>query len=154
MTGRTTRRTFLKLTTAAASVAAVEFSHAMPTGEAIALIIDSDSSLTASEPVHWALEQFREALAAKGIAVSNAGSKLSVVVSEITGPLAKAFGNLPAITQPETTALIPGTQNNGPGILVTGIDTRGIVYGLLELTERVRMNDDRAHGAASASTNG
>jgi hypothetical protein len=113
----------------------------MPTSEAIALIVDPGSALTTSEPVQWALEQFREALAAKGIVVSDTGNKLSVVVSQAAGPLAKAFGTLPAISQPETTALIPGNHNNAPAILVTGIDSRGMVYGLLELTERVRMND-------------
>jgi hypothetical protein len=63
-------------------------------------------------------------------------------VSPVTGPLAKNFGNLPSVTHSETTALIPGKHNNAPAILVTGIDARGIVYGLLELTERVRLNDN------------
>ena len=142
MRNQTTRRTFLKLTTAAASVTAVEFSHAVPIGKAIALIIDPDSALTTSEPVQWAAEEFRQALTVKGITSSNSSSTLTVIVSPVTGPLAKAFGNLPRITQPETTALIPGNHDNVPAILVTGIDTRGIVYGLLELTERIRLNDN------------
>jgi hypothetical protein len=142
MSNQTTRRTFLKLTTAAASVTAVEFSHAVPIGKAIALIIDSGSPLTTSEPVQWAAEEFRQALTGKGITSSNSSSTLTVIVSPVTGPLAKGFGNLPSITQPETTALIPGNHDNAPAILVTGIDTRGIVYGLLELTERIRLNDN------------
>jgi hypothetical protein len=39
-------------------------------------------------------------------------------------------------------ALIPGNYKGTPAILLTGSDTRGIVYGLLELAERVRLGDD------------
>jgi len=142
MPNPTTRRTFLKLTTAAASVSAIEFSQALPTGNGIALIVDSDSGLTMSAPVEWAVEQFRQALTGKGITSSTTGNALTVVVSPVSGLLAKTFGNLASITHSETTALIPGNHNNAPAILVTGIDTRGIVYGLLELAERVRLNDN------------
>ena len=142
MPNRTTRRTFLKLTTAAASVTAIEFSHALPTGNAIALIVDPGSALTMSAPVEWAVEQLRVALTGKGIVSSTTGNALTIIVSPVTGPFAKTFGNLPSITQSETTALIPGNHNNALVILVTGIDARGIVYGLLELTERVRLNDN------------
>ena len=122
MPNQTTRRAFLKLTTAAASVTAIEFSHALPTGNAIALIVDPSSAVTTSEPVEWAVEQFRRALTVKGITSSTTGSAFTVIVSPVTGPLAKTFGNLPSITQSETTALIPGNHNNAPAILVTGID--------------------------------
>jgi hypothetical protein len=142
MPSRTTRRTFLKLTTAAASVTATEFSRAVSIAKVIALIIDPGSTISTSEPVQWAAEEFRQALTAKGITSSDSSSTFTVIVSPVTGPLAKTFGNLPSITQPETTALIPGNHNNAPAILVTGIDARGIVYGLLELTERIRLNDN------------
>jgi hypothetical protein len=139
---QTTRRTFLKLTTAAASTTAFEFSHAVPASKTIRLIIDTDSALTLSEPLRWATEEFRQALGLKGITSPNGRSTFSVIVSPITGSMAKNFGDLSAIMRPETTALIPGNHNNAPAILVTGIDTRGMVYGLLELTERIRLNDD------------
>jgi hypothetical protein len=142
MATQTTRRTFLKLTTAAASVTAVEFSHAVPKGKVIALIIDPGSALATSAPIQWAVEIFRQALTARGITSSDNSSTLTVIVSPVTGPLAKTFGNLPSITQSETTALIPGKHNNSPAILVTGTDARGLVYGLLELAERIRLNDD------------
>ena len=137
-----TRRAFLKLSTAAASVTVVDLSHAMPVGRTVALIIDSGSALTASEPVQWAVEKFRQALTVKGITSSDSGGTLTVVVSPVSGQMAKAFGSVPSIVQSETTALVPGTHNNAPAILVTGIDARGIVYGLLELTERIRLNDN------------
>jgi hypothetical protein len=142
MPTRTTRRTFLKVTTAAASVTAVDFSYALPSDKSVTLIIDPDSELTSTEPVRWAAEKFRQALTLKGIASFENRGTLTVLVSPVAGPLAKAFGNLPVITQPETTALIPGNHNNVPAILITGIDIRGLVYGLLELTEQVRLNDN------------
>ena len=98
MPNQTTRRAFLKSSlTAAASVTAIEFSHALPTGNAIALIVDRDSAVTTQEPVEWAVEQFRQALTVKGITSSTTGSAFTVIVSPVAGPLAKTFGNLPSI---------------------------------------------------------
>src|SRR5271163_3723917 len=92
MPTETTRRAFLKLTTAAASVTAIEFSYAMPAGKAIALMIDRSSPLTAGGPVLWAVEQFRQALTIKGITSSDTSGALTVIVSPTGGSLAKAFG--------------------------------------------------------------
>ena len=142
MTAQTTRRSFLKLSAAATSVTVAEFSQALPPGRTIALIVDRDSALTSSEPVKWATEEMRRALRAKGITPSDTGGMLAVVVSPIAGPLAKTFADLPSTTQPEMTALVPGIYNNVPAVLVTGTDARGLVYGLLELVERIRMNDN------------
>jgi len=138
---RTTRRTFLKLTTAAASVSAADLSHAM-SGRSTAVIVDPDSPLIKGESVQWALEELRRALADKGATSSANESTFGIVVSPATGRLAKSFHSLPVITKPETTALFPGSHNNTPAVLVTGVDARGIVYGLLELTERIRFSDD------------
>src|SRR5271170_742868 len=88
-----TRRAFLKLTTAAASVTVVDFSHAMPTGKAVTLIIDSGSALIASEPVQWAVERFRQALTVKGITSADSSGTLIVIVSSVSGPMAKTFGD-------------------------------------------------------------
>ena len=141
MPSRTSRRTFLKLSTAATSVAAAELSHAAATSGQIGLVVDPDAPLTSGEPVQWALQQLRQELTEKGIHTSGDKGTLMIVVSPQSGTLAKAFGHPPDIQKAETTALIPGTHGNAPAILVTGIDTRGLVYGLLELAERVRYND-------------
>jgi len=45
-------------------------------------------------------------------------------------------------TQPETVALVPGAQQQLPYIVVASVDVRGLVYGLLELADRVRLGDD------------
>jgi hypothetical protein len=67
MANQTTRRGCLRLTTAAASVSAIEFSHALRTGNSIALIVDPGSAVTTQEPVEWAEEQFRRALTLKAL---------------------------------------------------------------------------------------
>jgi hypothetical protein len=54
MANQTTRRGCLRLTTAAASVSAIEFSRALRTGNSIALIVDPGSAVTTQEPVEWA----------------------------------------------------------------------------------------------------
>jgi hypothetical protein len=101
---QTSRRTFLKLSTAAASGVAARLSHAMPTGGEIAVIIDSNSALTSTEPVRWAIEKLHETLAAKGISVSAGSGTFSIVVAGVNSPLAKMFGTVVGVDQPETTA--------------------------------------------------
>ncbi|HTF62489.1 MAG TPA: twin-arginine translocation signal domain-containing protein, partial [Edaphobacter sp.] len=130
---QTTRRSFLKLTTAATSLTAVELSRAAPVSDEVAVILDHDSPISTSEPVQWAVEQLRGAFTAKGIRLSDASRRLCILVSPNSGALAKNFGSLPNISQAETTALIPGTYKGAPAILVTGMDARGLAYGITEL---------------------
>src|SRR5437879_11761124 len=99
MPNQTTRRAFLKLTTAAASVTAIEFSHALPTGNAIALIVDPGSAVTRSEPVEWAVEQFRRALTVKGITSSTTGSAFTIIVYPVSGLLTKDCSHLPIMPE-------------------------------------------------------
>lgn len=139
---QTTRRSFLKLTTAATSLTAVELSRAAPVSDEVAVILDHDSPISTSEPVQWAVEQLRAAFTAKGIRLSDASRRLCILVSPNSGTLAKNFSNLPKISQAETTALIPGTYKGAPAILVTGMDARGLVYGITELAERVSLNSN------------
>ena len=156
MPARPNRRTFLKLTAAATSVAAADLAHAIPAGGSIVLITGTDSLLSA-QPVQWALTELHRACEEKGIAVASSAEKpasekpgigklgparLAIVVALPSSSLAAGFHRTPAITQPETTALVPGTWRDLPALLVTGIDARGLVYGLLELADRVRLSDD------------
>ncbi len=55
----------------------------------------------------------------------------------------KSFGHGSAVTvATETVTLLPGHHNNTPAILVNGVDARGLVYGLLELADRIRSSPD------------
>ncbi len=138
------RRTFLKLV-AAASVNAAELAVATPT-QNIAIIVDQDSPITASEPVQWATGKLRQTLSSKGITASStmpttAGSHI-IVIASVTSKLAASFVNLPQISTPESVALIPGRVNSSSAVLVSGIDTLGIVYGITELADRVTYSND------------
>ena len=135
------RRTFLKLTAAAASLTATDLARANPADGSIALITDK-GALLGSESVQWALAEFQRTCVEKGMPPSTSFGKVAIVVAPLSSPLATGFGRLPAITQSETTAIIPGSYRNIPAVLVTGIDARGLVYGLLELADRVQLSDD------------
>ena len=139
MPKQTTRRTFLKLSAAAASLSAAEFAHALPVGTRISIVTDDDSPLITSAPVQWALEKLRQAITPKGLAAKKGGSPFSILIAPVTSPLAKAFPNRHRFTQPESTALIPG--RNDFTLLVTGSDIRGITYAILELADRIRLSD-------------
>lgn len=141
MPSHPSRRTFLKLAAAATSFSAADLANAISTGISIALVTDDDS-LLAAQSVQWALSEFHRACTEKALTLSTSSDKLTIVVAPISSSLAKGFGHLPAITQPETTALLPGSYRGVPAILVTGIDARGLVYGLLELADRIKLTDD------------
>ena len=141
MPNRPTRRSFLKLSAAATPLIGASVVHAFPEQFSVALITDN-GTLVSAESVQWALAELRRALTGKGVTPSTASSKLSIVIASPSSSFTTGFGMLPAITRPETTALIPGSYRNAQAILVTGIDARGLVYGLLELADRVRLSDD------------
>ena len=139
---RPNRRTFLKLGTAAASVAAADLAHAAPGLRAVDVFVEPTSPVTSSEPVQWAAGKLREALRSRALGESGAARpSFTIVAAAYDSPVARPFSP-PRVDAPETTALIPGTYNQAPAILVTGRDTRGIVYGLLELADRVRLTED------------
>jgi hypothetical protein len=64
-----------------------------------------------------------------------------IVVEQFSSLLAQ-YAHLPGIMQAETVALVPQAIPAVAGVLITGIDARGLVYGLLELADRIRLSDD------------
>jgi hypothetical protein len=141
MPNRATRRTFLKLSAAAASVTAAELAHAFPAGRRIVIVTDDDSPLVKSEPVQWALSKLREAIPSAHLAKNDSEAARRIVVGPFDGLLALGVHPKIAINQPETVALIAGIHDPSD-FLVTGVDVRGLVYGLLELADRVHLSDD------------
>src|SRR5664280_1202891 len=142
MPTRPTRRTFIKLGAAAASLTAAELAHAVPPNRRIAIVTDDDAPLINNEPVRWATEKLRTAITPQGLANKQSGADFTILIAPVTNPLAKSFTNRSHFNQPESMALIPGNYKGTPAILVTGSDARGIVYGILELAERIRLSDD------------
>jgi predicted aconitase len=70
MPTRPTRRTFIKLSAAAASLTAAELAHAAPPTPQVS-IIAKESGITGSEPVQWAIGKLKDALTARGILAAN-----------------------------------------------------------------------------------
>jgi len=100
----------------------------------------------AAAPVTWALDQLRQALAAKGgaldVVAADAvhGASLAILVAAPGSALASGFAPARmASGTPEQFRLASGTLSGTPALLVAASDTRGFVYGLLELAERVRF---------------
>jgi hypothetical protein len=138
MPKKTNRRTFLKLTAAAASVGATRLANAFPMGRRIVVVTDEDSPVVKSESVQWALSKLREAIAGNLLANRGPGVELTLRIAPVSSPLAKLFANLPTFTTPEATALIPGFDK----VLITGSDARGITYAILDVADRIRLSDD------------
>ncbi len=92
----------------------------------VSIVIGPD----AGAPAQWAAGQLAEALTARGVAVKmgEAPGALRIVCT---------IGN-PAPNAPEALAIIPGKS----GLLACGHDTRGLVYALLELADRVQNAAD------------
>src|ERR1035441_9606851 len=147
MTKRASRRTFLKLSAAAASVAAARLAQAAPPAKLIAIVTDDDSPLVNNDTVRWAVEKLRQAIGPDHLSTRDGPNARmlrfdgsTIIVAPVTSELA-VFPSLPKFTQPESTALIPGHINNSRAILATGSDVRGITYAVLELADRIRLSD-------------
>lgn len=140
------RRHFLKMAgIAAIGIPFAGFADIKATG--VSIIIDPADTIAVSAPAQWATGELEAALKTQGIAVqrctsiakANAGNLCIPIAganSAIARPIIKAAGvTIPAVT--EALGLIPGKSTTHPTILATGHDATGLVYALLELTDRV-----------------
>src|SRR6185437_10872326 len=142
------RRDFLKVAGAAAVCSLPQTSFAAGAGRAC-LIIDPRNPFASSEPVERAMEQVRHALEAKRVSCitaqtleAAAGSSVCVVAAGPESQFSQGFPRNPALVAPESLRLSPGKVDSVSGVLVSGADVRGFVYGLLELAERVQFSAD------------
>ncbi|HUV97704.1 MAG TPA: hypothetical protein VMV98_09560 [Acidobacteriaceae bacterium] len=138
------RRDFLKL---AGVAAASGLAHkATAAGVRFAIIADADNPIVSSKPVRWAVERLRQSLLAKGAdcalvssAAQAGAASFCIVVAGARSALASGFPAAPALKHAESVRLAPGRMREVPAVLVSAIDSRGFVYGLLELAERVQF---------------
>jgi hypothetical protein len=143
------RRDFLKLAGASTVCSLAPAAVAAP-ARPVSILIDFHDERASAAPVKWAAGRLREALAAKNVACEitsipkNANrASLCVVVAGAASQLARGF---PIASQaqplPDSLRLAPGRLGKSPAILVSAIDPRGFVYGLLESAERVHAGAD------------
>ena len=152
-----TRRHFIKktglATAAVAGVGLLQFPvSAAENKPTIAIALDKSDAVVTEPPVQWAVEQLRDALAARGVATqvyqwltSAPSSQECILVAGCTSHfsrslLAEAGLSLP--NAPEALALARGRIARWKILLAAGSDARGLVYALLELADRVNFATD------------
>ena len=142
------RREFLKAAGAAAVLGFSESGFATP-GSRVSILIDGSDSVASGAPVKRAAERLKKELIAKSLdcamvqsTAEAKGSASCIVVAGSASQHAKGFSSPRNKMETESIRLVPGRLEGTPAILVSGVDTLGYVYGLLELAERVQFGDD------------
>ena len=148
---KSSRRNFIQISSLALGALSVHSSAAEVHSESVSLVVDPGDPVASSAPCSWALQEISRALEQHGIKVGRyasldraAPNSLCVVASAADRQPAKALlkgsgVNLPS--GPESLALVPFAKSKHHGILATG-DTRGLMYALLELADRVRNSEN------------
>ncbi len=146
-----TRRSFIKKTAGAAAVMAgsellIPAAHAAK--GPVQIVIASGDGFAAEPPVQWAITQLRDNLEAKGVKAEVAAlldnvpdSAVIVLVTDRETKSARSIlddAQLSIPDVPEALGIVAGQLRGHPFLLVTGSDVRGMVYGVLELADRVR----------------
>src|SRR5262245_34879081 len=139
------RREFIGLTTSLAALPLLPFSQTKR-GQ-ITLVVDPNDSVANAAPGQWALTQVEQSLRRFNIEVhksetlSKAGSAFVIVAAgtQLTAAqeILKRLG-VSVASVPEALALVPAKDNV---LLACGSDTRGFVYALLELSDRLNNAD-------------
>lgn len=147
------RRDILKLFAATAMFKPSAHGVEMPHGH-ISIVLDPNDHKLMSDAATWAGEQLRNALQQRGNSVeivrsvntSQSPSLFVVVASPSSVLVPNSFPSCAPLTGAEAIRLTPGRLAGSPAILVSGSNTRGFVYGLLELADRVRFAADGGGG--------
>ena len=116
----------------------------------VALIVDPSDPAASSPQAKWAASELRQAVTAKGATLevvnspeAAASDALKIVVAGTGSPMARGFLEAGAAAPVrEAFLLMPGKMSGKAAMLVSASDPTGYVYGLLELTDRVRFGAD------------
>ncbi len=141
------RREFLKAA-GVATVLSLTGTGLAGAGGRVSILIDGGDAVASGAAVKLAAERLEKALAGKGVKCGVAqsgeeakGAAFCVVVATNGSGFAKGFPRAKAeMTGVESVRLAPGHFAGIPATLVSGTDELGLVYGLLELAERVEFN--------------
>jgi len=126
------RRSFLKNAGQAAALGYLG-SNLLAASARVALIADPADPLVATPPIQWALGELKQAIEAKGAACA-------IVPSANEFAMAIVVANRPSPR--EGFRITPETISSKPGLRVSASDSRGCVYALTELADRVRHGGD------------
>jgi len=150
------RRTFLRQAGFAggALVRAPLSSGQTQTAGVVSLIIDPADPVASAAPVGWAAGELEQALTSAGWTVRHrsqvpqaAGGEVVIIaaggIARVAAVALKSRG-IVAPQSPESLILMNAGTPRGQTILACGSDSRGLVYALLELADRVRLNPQAA----------
>lgn len=98
--------------------------------------------------VTWAVEKLRGELEAKGVVVEEGASASGSFRVVVAGAESAEASGVRVPEAAEALALAPLAGEGGT--LVSGRDGQGVVYGVLELADRVRFSEGGAEGAVAA----
>jgi hypothetical protein len=142
-----TRRHFVKITgITAVGVSSFGFMDLIAKG--VTIILDPADPIAGSAPALWAAKELENSLASKGNTVSRidqlSKSKPDDLCILVAGSDSKSGmdilkaveAKIPAL--PEALGLVPAKVNGNEILLACGHDTRGLVYAILELNDRVQ----------------
>jgi hypothetical protein len=146
------RRDFIKTTAAAAAAASGVSLPRISSAESnpsVAIFPDPDDKIIAEPPVQWAIDQLREAFSSRGITsqvVSRQNQPSSAADRIIIGSRSSAVARERLAREristpdfPEALALVRSKSRGQTELLACGSDVPGLVYGVLELADRVRF---------------
>ena len=143
-----TRRNFLA---GVGSAAALSRSAKGATRD-VSLVINPDDPIAGAAPSRWAMAQLQQSLAARGVAArlpdriaqAPAGD-LCVLAAGAASPVAEAIlknAGVSVAAVPEALGLLAGKTAGRSVLLAAGHDSRGLVYALLDLADRVQFSSD------------
>src|SRR6185369_13342163 len=129
------RRDFLRK--AGLAVASAPLASAQnPKGVSIA--VDPGDAAASAAPVLWAAGELEKALTAAGVRVrrcerpgQSAAGEFCIVASSVAGPAAPVG--------PESLVLVNAVIEGRSTLVARGGDTRGLVFALLDVADRVRL---------------
>ena len=120
-------------------------------GERVSIVVGADDAVATGAPGKWAVAQLKEALEGRGAAVRMAGpgeiagtTDQVIVVASTGQPVVQAILGMDASVRPvaaEGMVLTTGNMRGRAVVLAGGSDALGLVYGVLELTDRVLCAD-------------
>ena len=153
------RRTFLNKTAALAGGALLgQPVLAAASGPAVTIVLDPEDAVLSRDPVRWAVGELQRALEARGMSsrVERSGPETAagdrILVARRASALAQPLAASARITLPDAAEAVALVRGPGRDLLVSGTDVRGLVYGLLELADRLTCAADPGIVLRTAAT--
>lgn len=153
--GQISRRKFLKHSAVATGLVAAGVASAAES-QRVSIISDPNDRIITQRPVGWAKDELKRSLVSRGADVrlheeveQAAAGDFCIVIAGAESRRAKEIldgANVTFTTTKESMGIVPGKISGRKILLACGTDSRGLVYALLELVDR--LHDAHDHVAA------